>query len=363
MSELDVLRALTGQLRPPDYDDLVALARKRRRRSTTGALVAGAAAAVLTAGIVQAALSGDGRTVEPAPAPSPSPSPIDDATLERIRNEGAPLDLLDGGSGLTAGAGPEVQLYCVGEAPAPDSPCDRYHPYDPREDQAWALEVRQQDQSAFFEIRGTPLVKDFDDDSVLVVDGTGLAPRHRLLQADGTSLELRLVEDRAPAAPGPDVLLIQDLDVYRSGMIGGDGPLEPPYLVDDESATLRPLDVPTDVEWWGPNVDEFLWGGSGCRVTWQQPDGTFAQHDADCRGPQGYTNPGWNAEEATAGWLEPGRMVIVQWGHNGAPKVLHASVDRGVTWERVEVGDRSWGDSVAVINDALADALRELGER
>lgn len=360
MSDLDVLRDLVSQLPPPEYDDLTALSRKRRRRSAAG-LLAGAAAAVLTVGIVQASLSGDERTVEPAPPPSPTPSTLDDATLERIRIEGAPLDLLDYGSGLAGEGGPDVQLYCVGQAQSPDSPCDRYHPYDPEEDQAWALEVRLEDQSALFEVRGTPLVKDFDDDSVLTLDGTGQAPRYRLLQADGTALELDLAGDLAPAAPGPDVILIQDLDVYRSGMVGPDGPQEHLYLVDDEAATLRPLEVPAEVEWWGPNVDEFLWGGSGCRVIWQEPDGTFDQHDTDCRDSQGYTNPGWNAAEAIAGWLQPGRMVIVEWG-DGAPRVVHASLDRGATWERAEIEDRNWGDTVDVINDALADALRQFEE-
>lgn len=363
MSDLDVLRDLVSQLRPPVYSDLITVADKRRRRRTTGALVAGATAAVLTAGIVQASTSGDGRTVEPVRAPSPSPATIDAATLERIRTEGAQIDLLDRDSGLAVEDGIDVQLHCAGEALSLGSPCDRYHPYDPEEDQAWALEVRHQDQAAFFEVRGTPLVKDFDDESVLLVDGTEQTPRYRLLYADGTALELHLSADPAPAAPGPSVVLIQDLGVYRSGMIGGDGPEEFPYLVDHESATLRPLEVPRDVEWWGPNVEEFLWGANGCRAFWQQPDGMFARHDLDCRESQGYTNPGWNGEEAIAGWLEPGRMVIVEWGDNAEPKVVHASLDRGVTWERVEVEDREWDDSAAARDDALADALQEVEER
>jgi hypothetical protein len=75
------------------------------------------------------------------------------------------------------------------------------------------------------------------------------------------------------------------------------------------------------------------------------------------------TNPGWNAEEAAAGWLEPGRMVIVEWADNGAPKVVHASLDWGATWERVEIANRNWDGSVEATNDAVADALREVEER
>ena len=67
-------------------------------------------------------------------------------------------------------------------------------------------------------------IKVFDEDSVLVEDGTDQAPRFRLLQADGTALELRLIGDLATAIPGPDVVLIEDLHPYRLGMTGPDDP-------------------------------------------------------------------------------------------------------------------------------------------
>ncbi len=368
MSDLDVLRDLAEQLHPPDYNDLVGLARTRRRRSATAGVVAAAAVLVVTAGIVQTSVLGEDRGVRPAPAPAPTTSPqIDEETLERIRRDGAPISLLDGGPEGAGVVGPQVQLYCAGGSTSfgpGDSPCDRFHPYDPAEEQAWALEVIQGDRSAFFEVLGTPLVLHHDEDSVLVVDGTNRAQRFRLLQPDGTAVELQLVAEPAPATPGPDVVLIQAIDTYRNGMVGADGPARPPYLLDEKSATLRLVDVPSGVEWWGSNVDEALWGGAGCLVTWLQPDGTFAQHDTGCSDPEAYTNPEWNAREATRDWLGPGRMVAIEWGSDGWPDVVHASLDRGTTWARVEVDDNPWRDqTLALIENAVSDVLQELEEQ
>ena len=53
-------------------------------------------------------------------------------------------------------------------------------------------------------------------------------------------------------------------------------------------------------------------------------------------------------------------MALVEWGDSGQPLVVHASLDRGATWERIEIEDRDWGDSVEGIADALDDALRPL---
>ena len=110
----------------------------------------------------------------------------------------------------------------------------------------------------------------------------------------------------------------------------------------------------------GPNVDEFLWGGNGCRVIWQRADGSFDHHDVDCRDPgAGPYDPGWNWP-GFADWLEPGRMALVEWSADGIPLVVHASLDRGATWERIEVEDRDWGDTTQEIHDALADVMRQL---
>lgn len=282
---------------------------------------------------------------------------LEEWTPERTRAEGSHVDFLASRSPSPSGL--DAELYCIGQAITSGSPCDRFHPYDPEEDQHWVVEVTQGGRSALFEVLGTPLVKDFDEDSLLIEDGPDRAPRFRLLQADGTAVQLRQISDLAPAIPGPDLLLIQDLDVYRRGMIGADGPQEPPYLVDDRAGTLQRLDVPAEIKWWGPNVDEFLWGGNGCRAIWQQPDGSFDHHDVDCQYSAGHTDPGWNWGDGFAEWLEPGRMALVEWSEDGGPLVVHASLDRGATWHRIEVGQRNW-NTTGVIADALADAMRQL---
>ena len=350
------VRHQVATVEPPGAD--VIAHRSRRGRVATGL----ATLAVL-------ALSGVGLAValqdDPAPAPlevthDPEPSTtatVEEWTPERTRAEGSPVEFLAARGPSPSGL--DAQLYCIGQAIPTGSPCDRYHPYDPEEDQHWALEVTQAGRSALFDVRGTPWAGDFDEDSLLVQDGTGQAVRFRLLQADGTAVQLRVVSDLAPAIPGPDVMLIEDLDGYRSGMIGPDGGQVHPYLVDDRAGTLQLLDVPEEIEWWGPNVDELLWGGNGCRAIWQQPDGSFDHHDG-CNNPLvGYTDPGWNWVDFED-WLEPGRMALVEWGENGEPRVVHASLDRGATWERIEIEDRDWGDRVEVIADALEDALRPL---
>jgi len=71
MSDLDVLRELAGELRPPPYDTLVGVARTRRRRLAVAASVSAAAAVV---GVVLGVQSMTGHT-ETAPPVAPSPTP------------------------------------------------------------------------------------------------------------------------------------------------------------------------------------------------------------------------------------------------------------------------------------------------
>jgi hypothetical protein len=336
MPDVDVLRELTAQFQRPGYDDLVAVARQRRRRSVLAA-TAGVAVVVLAVGVVAAGLADGRHAQEPAPQPSPtladSTAASEGWTPERTRDEGAAVDFLGSGP-----SGIDTQLYCLADAKSPDSPCDRYHPYNLEEDQHWAIEVTQGGRSAVFDVQGTPLAKDFDDDSILVEDGAEGAVRLRLLRADGTAVPLRVVDGLAPAAPGPDVTLIQDLDVYRSGMIGpDDGTAEQPYLVDPEAGTLQLLDVPQEIKWWGPNVHEFLWGGNGCRVFWQQPDGSFDDHDADCGKTRNWlTDPGWNFA-GFENWVAPGRLALAEYGSSGEAQAAHVSLDYGHTWQRIAV--------------------------
>jgi hypothetical protein len=367
MPDVDVLRELTGQFGRPQFDDLVSVARKRRRSVVLGA-AAGVAVVVLAVGVATAALSDGQRASEPIQQPSPTqiepsrpatPTTSDGWTLERIRAEGSPQgDVFDYRLGPAPGSFLDAELYCVG-----GEGCDDFPPDLEGRTSHFALEMTERAEggrSALFEVQGRPWAKYFDEDSMLVHDGFAGAERFRLLQTDGTELQLRLVSDPAPAAPGPDVMLIQDLDRARDFQVGPEGPGIEPYLVDDRAATLQPLLVPEEIKQWGPNVAEFLWGTNDCRVMWQQRDGGFDHHDVDCRNPGLTDLPDdyWGYLDDV--WTEPGRMVVLEHNADGIPLVVHASLDRGATWERIEVEDRDRGETTAVIADALEDALREL---
>lgn len=71
MSDLDVLRDLTGEFRPPPYDDLVAVSRTRRSRAVTAASVAAAVVVVVVA-MAAAGVTGPSRTDRAPVAPPPS---------------------------------------------------------------------------------------------------------------------------------------------------------------------------------------------------------------------------------------------------------------------------------------------------
>ena len=172
--------------------------------------------------------------------------------------------------------------------------------------------------------------------------------RYRLLRADGTAEELRLVDVPARAAAGPAVVVIPDWSGWNGGMAG----MEDVYLVDAGAATLRPVDSPEGVRYWAPNVDEFIWGVSDdCRVFWATGGG-FRHQRLDCSSSLEFTGlPA--ADEFPPGWLQPGRMVL--WEQSDDPgmvdEFLHVSLDSGATWARIPLAD---GESAAAV-------LRELG--
>ena len=308
----------------------------RRRRTVSG--LAAAAAVVLVVGIVQVALSNGERSEQPAPEPTPSqtesPSGGEEWTPERIRAEGRPGDpqgAVSSESGLT------TRLYEV---------CDgtRCSHVGPAQDLHVAIEVAQDGRSALFDLHWhqQPWVRAFDEDSVLVQDplvphsqnGRG---RFRLLQADGTAVELELLDPTA-AVTGPDVVLIEDYNGL--GLDSGR-----PHLIDDRAGTVRPLDVPAAVRYWGPNVGEFLWGVTDdCRVYWAT-DGTFEERRLDCAGDAVYTF----LEEFPPGWLQPGRMAAVE-ETSGGSFFVHVSLNSGATWQRIPVAD----------GETAADVLRRL---
>ena len=70
MSDLEQLRDLADQVRPPSFDSLVTTARRRTRRAATAAIGACAAAIVLIAGGVLTAANDD----RSAPAPATPPA-------------------------------------------------------------------------------------------------------------------------------------------------------------------------------------------------------------------------------------------------------------------------------------------------
>ena len=125
---------------------------------------------------------------------------------------------------------------------------------------------------------------------------------------------------------------------------------EEPYVVDERAGTLRPLDVPEEVDSWGPNVDEYLWGGGNdCKVLWAT-NGAFDERRLDC--PDGAFVGAIYADEFSPGWLRPGRMALLEESTDPGEDqdFLHVSLDRGVTWQRIPLGE----------DEALADVLPRL---
>lgn len=341
MSDFNALRELVGQVPPPKYDDLVAVARKRRRRSALSTTAA-AAVVVLGVGIAGATLSGGERAHTPVEQPSPteteSPSADGEWTPEEVRAEGSPGDP-QGAISTETGLATRLYEVCDGtRCDAVDGPPEHLHV---------ALEVTQAGQSAVFDLHYSPQpwVKAFDEDSVLVQDGEYGQPdglvRYRLLHADGTAVELQLLDNPAPAVPGAGVVLI---DRYNSLLAGS----EEVYLIDEGAGTLRPLDVPPDVRYWGPNVDEFLWGVTDdCRVFWAS-NGTFEERQLDCAESLDFTDMDG---EFPDGWLRPGRMAVTEHFDPGNRMAVHVSLDYGVTWQRFTAADGETPD----------DILRQLG--
>lgn len=355
MSDLDVLREITGRLRPPEYDELVAVARKRRRRSALG-VAAAAAVVILGAGIVGGALSGVQRANPPAQDPSltptESPSTSQEWTLDRIRAEGS---LQDHQTVTESGITTRSYVVCDGSRSACENDPPLRVPY-----QHAALEVTGDGRSALFRLGAHPqyAAQRFDADSVFVMDdpdnawGSPPLLRYRVLRADGTEVLLHLLDDPAPAAPGPGVFVI-DFDSALGGLGGGYG-AEAVYLVDLREGTLQPLDVPNldpasfYSRYWGPNVDEFLWFvDPDCRVGWAT-DGTFDDRRLNCA--EGRDRPTYIHDDGfPEGWLQPGRMALLE--RNEDRLFLHVSLDYGSTWQRIPVSGEQ----------AIPDALRRLG--
>lgn len=325
--------------------------RRRLRRRRTASLVAAVAALAVTAGIAQSAML-DSRRAEGVAGQGRAP--------ERVRAEGA-LDF----ERLTSVGGITVRVYaaCDGQ------PCDYDEsPLPERVDRA--LEVVADGRSAVFGVagRGNIGIDAFDDDSVLVADAEPVGPgrpgstepaRYRLLHADGTEQQLRLLDDPVPisdaTAPGAGVV------VHGVGWRAGGGG-EALYVVDQGAGTLRPLELPpglTGVRAWGPDAQESLWGVTAdCRVVWQRGDGTVSGHRIDCQGTR--QDLGLHRMWFPDGWLRPGRMVAGE--QRDDVMILHVSLDHGTTWQQIRVRSGEERDAVPITSDAaIRDALAELG--
>lgn len=335
MPDIDVLRELTGQLRAPGFDDLVAVSRRRRRRAAAGAAAA-VTVVVLAVGAVVATLPDGARSPQPAPQPSPSATPADKApTVEQIRDTGY---LQDEVSSIRSNLRAATYALC-GRASC-DGPLAAGHLH-------LAVEVTQGTRSALFDVAGpVARVLVLDEDTVVVQDavvqdGPG---RQRLLRADGTEIELRPVAQPAPAVPGPGVFV----DDYAGSSVGMAG-MESLAVVDEEAGTVQPVDAPEAVRYWGPNTDEALWGVTDdCRVMWAT-DGTFRQREVGCSPDLQFTY--LVAEWFPAGWLQPGRMVLAEQTPSGSGIILHVTLDGGETWQEVPMRDDS----------LVTGVLRDLG--
>jgi hypothetical protein len=294
------------------------------------AATAGAAAVVL---IVAGgfALQPDDKRLEPSPpAPTETATTSTEWTPERIRAEGAPGDPQ---GAISTESGLEARLYqvCDGTRCDPDNEAVEHV----------ALEVAQDGRSAVFDLHYSlqPWVRAFDEESVLVQDaepGLDQPVRYRLLYADGTAVQLQLVDNPSSPVAGPGVVVIDDWSLWNVGMAG----VEDLYVVDDRAGTLRPLDAPADVRYWGPNVDEFLWGvADDCRIFWAT-NGTFEEHQLDCSDGQDFTY-GISADEFPSEWLQPGRMAVLEQtdGRREDQTFVHVSLDYGASWQRFPVGD------------------------
>jgi hypothetical protein len=365
---------LADGLNPPDVDlDAVrARARSNRRRTTSLAVVA-TIAAVIAVIAVGASVLGSRNTSAPDPAnpiPSsaptaPSPSLDEKWPLERIRAEGSPVgepDVTE--SGITT----RVYVVCDGSRSECENDRPLRVPY-----QHVALEVTQDGRSALFGLGANEQysVQEFDEDSVFVLDDPSnqwelnRSSRHRVLRADGSEVELRLLYDLAPAVPGPDLFIVD----YGEDTFDG---FEDVYRVNLRQRTLRPLDVPhlnpdgrlvqhllpdgLDARHWGPNVDEFLWfADRNCTVQWATEDGTFEENAArrGTSGPEcaaGWDPPTYIHDDMFPdGWLQPGRMALLE--RNDGRLFVHVSLDYGDTWQRIPVTDE----------DAVPVTLRQLG--
>jgi hypothetical protein len=352
----------------PDADVFCGQQLLRRRRTVVVGAVAAAVVAVL--GVV-AATAGVPRAADHLVPSRPSPTvPTDEQwPLAQIRLQGR----VDHEQHQSGGLSVRTFVLCDGSpecSPGTDGPIRRRHEHR-------ALEVTQNGRSAMFRIGNSAMtvVTGYDDATLLVMDPLPGAADFfdpiqngfRLVRADGTEIGLRVESDRAPAAPGPGVVLVNhyavdpDSDSIESQLV---------LAVDANERTVRALDLPQNLDLrrtWGPNLDQSLWFvTSSCDVYSWTPTGMLQHRGGGCAssfdpghyrtdangdltdqfGNRGNGDVTWvNGDWFPEGWLAtPGRMAFLERdfvGRNDSRLTLHVTLDHGATWQTVPVRDEA----------------------
>jgi hypothetical protein len=326
MSDLDVLRELTGQVRPPAYDDLVAVARKRRRHSVLGAAAAAAVAVVVVAAVatgVSDERGADPPPVAPGPSISESTSPPTPAPETRRFPALSPEEIrrhpdAEASSGAdfpaTASAvAARIWSVCLGD-------CTRATEHGPGEQQA-ALEVSHDDFAT-----GTLYALDFTENISHAVDDWYLIDG-----SDGPTL-VDSRGHRRPLQRGASVPITEvagPLVYSRSGLAYLDMQARQLHVIEGQGQ---------GASWeWGGAGDTWFWGTAALfaedttvtrqAAVWRRPDGTFAVQVLPIEDSRAC------CVMLTAG--TPGTMAVV--GPPAFPRLAHISTDYGATWQVREV--------------------------
>lgn len=304
MPDLTQLHELTGQVRPPDLQQLSDVAARRRRRSAA-ALASGVTAATAVVVALAVGVTGQSST-ETTPVTPPEPSPTSTfapLTAEQIRNH--PTAQAQGGGDFPATASTtrvRVWTACLGD-------CSRDTEWLPGEQQQ-AVEVTRDD---------------FDHSALYALGGESISHAvgdWYLIDARGGPTLVNSRGDTRPVRNGAAVAVteIAGPPVYANGL---------GYL-DVRTATLHDLEPP-GWDWQGAG-DSWYWGSMGLvpnstvrqqAVVWQNPDGSFEAQVLPI-GPS----------DGSSGMLRagtPGTMAVVE--HFAQPRLAHISTDYGETWQ------------------------------
>lgn len=359
MPDLDRLRELTPRVVPPDLDELARVASRRGTLTAATSLVGAAGVAAL---VVALTLPATRQSPEPAPAPAPTtpvptpaptPAPGGAWSPERIKEEAESfieLDHLD-----DSGARARIWTVCVGRDCG-----DEVQGSNDDEVHLGALEISQDDfaTSRLLEFNppwhpGSQAVFDRGP-RLLVVDAVfpgSTEWRYRLVDAT-SSADVAVIEDPVEARPGRDVMLLTQVSGREGGLVS----------LDEEAATIRPLDVPPEIRMWTPDLDQALWGVADgasrgearqCAVWWLRDGGGFDSQDLDCA-VESLRIPDMEANGLPP--LEPGQMAAIELDREGIDVMVHVTTDGGRTWQHLPV-EASGANAFLEAHDVLAGAL------